>query len=294
MYEEGFVMQELGFSEGAWRFGSFVAILLVMVSLEALLPRRRRRHTRLKRWFTNFGILASSYATISLVTLALTHLFVPITAVLTALYAAQQGIGLFNWLDWPVWIEWAIAFLALDFIIWGQHVVTHRVPILWRLHRVHHADHDFDASTAIRFHPLEILFSIFVKSFFVLLLGAPAVLVVIFEAFVNGSAIFNHANLKLPLWLDRILRPIIVTPDMHRVHHSVEVEETNSNYGFALSIWDRLFGTYVPQPKAGHDEMLIGLNEYQGDGPDQLFWSLKLPFAGANKPSKQKPSTPEN
>ncbi len=276
-------MEELGINEGAWRFGSFVAVFAAMILLEALWPRRKRRHSRVKRWATNVGILISSYATISLVTLVLANLLVPITALLAAIYAQQLGFGLFNWLVWPLWIEWAIAFLVLDFVIWGQHWATHKIPVLWRLHRVHHADHDIDASTAIRFHPLEILFSIFVKAAAVMFLGADAVIVVIFEGVVNASALFNHANLKLPLWLDRIVRPIIVTPDMHRVHHSVDVGETNSNYGFALSLWDRLFGTYIDQPKLGHEDMIIGLNDYQKEGPEHFWWSIRFPFVGKQK-----------
>lgn len=280
-------MEELGFSEGAWRFGSFVAIFAAMMVLEALWPRRARRHSRIRRWATNMGIMASSYLTVSLVTLILANLLVPITALFAAIYAKQWGFGVFNWLELPIWVEWLVAFLVLDFVIWAQHWATHKVPLLWRLHRVHHSDHDFDASTAIRFHPLEIVFSIFVKAAAVILLGAPAVLVVIFEGIVNGTALFNHANLKLPLWLDRIIRPILVTPDMHRVHHSIELGETNSNYGFALSVWDRVFGTYIDQPAAGHDNMVIGLKEYQSEGPENLLWSLRLPFTRNKTQNRQ-------
>ena len=286
-------MEELGFSEGAWRFGSFVGVFVIMIGLEAIWPRRQRRHARIKRWITNLGILTSSYVTVSAVTLILANLLVPITALFAAIYANQLGFGLFNWLDWPIWIEWLVAFLVLDFVIWAQHWATHKIPVLWRLHRVHHSDHDIDASTAIRFHPLEILFSIFVKAAAVMLLGAGAVIVVIFEGVVNASALFNHANYKLPLWLDRIIRPIIVTPDMHRVHHSIDVGETNSNYGFALSIWDRLFGTYIDQPKLGHDDMTIGLKDYQSEGPEHFFWSMIFPFSNA-KSAKNKGSSNKN
>ena len=272
-------MEDLGFSEGTWRFGSFIAIFVMMIVLEALWPRRERRHSRVRRWSTNIGIMASSYLTVSLVTLILANLLVPITAVLASVYAKQWGFGLFNWFDWPVWVEWLVAFFVLDFVIWGQHWATHKIPILWRLHRVHHSDHDIDASTAIRFHPLEIVFSIFVKAAAIIVVGAPAVLVVIFEGVVNGTALFNHANYKLPIWLDRIIRPILVTPDMHRIHHSVEVGETNSNYGFALSVWDRIFSTYIDQPAAGHDDMVIGLKDHQDDGPQNFVWTIWFPFA---------------
>ncbi|MCZ4273279.1 sterol desaturase family protein [Maritalea porphyrae] len=286
-------MEELGFSEGIWRFGSFVAIFALMVILEAFWPRRKRRHSRVRRWATNIGIMASSYLTVSLLTLVLANLLVPISALLAAIYAKQWGFGLFNWLDLPIWLEWMMAFLILDFVIWGQHWATHKIPILWRLHRVHHSDHDLDASSAIRFHPLEIVFSIFVKAAAVVILGAPAVLVVIFEGVVNGTALFNHANYKLPIWLDRIIRPVLVTPDMHRVHHSIEVGETNSNYGFALSIWDRLFNTYIDQPAAGHDKMIVGLKEYQGDGPQNFVWSIWFPFVN-KKPKKIETQETEN
>jgi len=272
-----------GLSEGALRFSIFAAIFLLMTGLEAWLPRRARRFKRSVRWPTNIMILISSFVAVAAVTFV-----IPITAVLTAIWAEANQIGLFYLVDLPVWIEWVIGFAILDFVIWGQHLVTHKVPFLWRLHRVHHTDEDFDATTAVRFHPLEIVFSIFVKSVAVALIGAPAALVVLFEAAVNGTALFNHANLRIPIWLDKILRLFVVTPDMHRVHHSVINTETDSNYGFALSIWDRIFGTYVDQPEAGHDNMQIGLIDWQDDAPTKLGWSLLLPFRNPppSKPNK--------
>ena len=203
---------------------------------------------------------------------------VPVTATLTAMWAETNQFGLFHWLGVPVWAQWIVGIAFLDFVIWGQHLVTHKVPVLWRIHRVHHTDEDLDASSAIRFHPVEIVLSIFVKSAAVVLIGAPAVVVVVFEALVNASALFNHANFKLPAALDRIIRLVFVTPDMHRVHHSVYNHETDSNYGFALSIWDRLFRTYVPEPRDGHEGMRVGLIEWQDDAPTKLLWSLALPF----------------
>ena len=266
-------MTIFGLSEGVFRLSLFISIFAVMAVLEALLPRRRRRHARLKRWATNFGVLASSYVLVALV-----GLIVPVTATLSAVFVQSQGLGLFNLTAWPGWIEGTIAFIVLDFVIWAQHLVMHKVPILWRFHRVHHTDEDLDASSAIRFHPVEIVFSIFVKSAAVLLIGAPAIIVLVFEALVNGSALFNHANVRLPDWLDRTIRLLFVTPDMHRVHHSIHNQETDSNYGFALSIWDRLFRTYVPEPRDGHDGMVVGLREWQDEAPTQLAWSLLLPF----------------
>lgn len=282
-------MPELGFNEGAWRFGAFVIVLLIMIALEAVWPRRARRHTRLRRWATNFGILFSDYLAVTLVVL-----LVPVTAVITALFAQQYQIGIFHWLDWPVWVEWLIAFLVLDFVIWGQHVITHKIPILWRIHRVHHTDQDLDASSAVRFHPLEIILSIFIKSAAVLLLGTSAVLVVIFEAVVNGSAIFNHANFKVPTKLDHVLRWFIVTPDMHRIHHSIERREHDTNYGFALSIWDRLFRVYSVEPELGHDNMIIGQPDAQEEGPETFLWSIVLPFFKMKSRKKDQASNHKN
>lgn len=275
-------MTILGLSEGVFRFSLFAGIFLAMSLLETLLPRRERRYPRGQRWWTNFGVLASSFLAVSVVTFV-----IPITAALAAVWAEAEGWGLFRLLELPVWIEWIIAFLVLDFVIWAQHVVTHKVPVLWRVHRVHHTDEDIDATTAIRFHPVEIVLSIFVKAAAVVLLGPPVVLVVIFEAFVNGSAMFNHANLRLPDRVDRWLRLFVVTPDMHRVHHSADNSETDSNFGFALSIWDRIFRTYTAQPKLGHVGMTIGLAEWQDEAPTRFWWSLGLPFTNPPRSSRK-------
>ena len=271
-------MEIFGLEEGTFRLLSFATIFLVMTGLEAWLPRRTRRFERIQRWPTNIGILITDYLAVAAVTF-----LIPITATIAALWSEANGWGLFNIVSWPVWLEWLIAFVVLDFVIWGQHVVTHKIPALWRIHRVHHTDEDLDASTAVRFHPLEIVLSIFVKAGAVVLLGAPALLVVLFETLVNGSALFNHANFKIPVSIDRWLRYLLVTPDMHRIHHSVQMEETNSNYGFALSIWDRLFGVYVDQPEKGHDGMILGLAEWQDDAPTRLGWTLSLPFRNPPK-----------
>ncbi len=266
-------MTILGLSEGVFRFSLFVGLFVIMSGAEALMPRRERRYSRGRRWLTNFGILASDY----LASLAV-FVLVPVTAVVTALWTEAHQFGLIHWLGLPVWAQWIVGIAVLDLTIWAQHLITHKVPILWRFHRVHHTDEDLDASSAIRFHPVEIVLSVFVKSAMVLLIGAPAMVVVVFEALVNGSALFNHANVRLPLALDRALRLVLVTPDMHRVHHSVYDQETDSNYGFALSIWDRMFRTYVPQPRDGHQDMQIGLIDWQDAAPTRLWWSLALPF----------------
>lgn len=266
-------MEFFGISEGSLRFGTFIAIFFVMTVLETWLPRRNRRFARIKRWPTNIAVLLSAFAAVSATTF-----IIPVTATITAFAAQANGWGLFNILDLPIWLEWVIAFVVLDFVIWAQHLVTHKVPVLWRIHRVHHSDEDLDATSAVRFHPLEIVLSIFVKAAAVLILGADPLLVVIFEAVINGTALFNHANFKIPVQVDRWLRWVLVTPDMHRVHHSIINRETDSNYGFALSIWDRLFRVYNDQPEMGHDGMTIGLKEWQDDAPTRLGWTLLLPF----------------
>lgn len=280
-------MSIFGISEPIFRFSIFAGMFLVMAVLEAWLPRRQRRHARGGRWFTNLGMMAASYLSVLAVTFV-----VPVTAVITAMFAEANGWGLFNMVDWPVWLEYLIGFVFLDFVIWAQHLVTHKVPVLWRLHRVHHTDEDLDATSAVRFHPLEIIFSIFVKSVAVLLVGPAAIVVVFAETIVNGSAVFNHANVRIPESVDRWVRMVLVTPDMHRVHHSIVRGETDSNYGFALSIWDRLFGTYVDQPAAGHDKMVLGLEEWQDDAPTRLDWSLALPFR--NPPVSKAPDNDED
>ncbi len=260
-------------SDGTFRMSIFAGIFVLMILLELWLPRRKRRFERLRRWPTNIGLLIADIAAVSAMSLV-----VPLSAVFTAIWATSNGWGLLNNVNWPVWVEWLIAILVLDLVIWSQHLVTHKIPLLWRLHRVHHSDVEMDATTAIRFHPVEIIFSVFVKSAAILLLGPAAAAVVVFEALVNGSAIFNHANFSLPPMADRLIRLVLVTPDMHRVHHSVHVKETDSNYGFALSVWDRMFGTYIAQPKDGHDKMVIGLGEWQNEAPNRWLWALALPF----------------
>lgn len=262
-------------SESVLRLGIFAGALILFSGLEALFPRRARNLPRQTRWLTHLGITVID----SLAVRALG----PLTAIAVAISASGKGIGLFNLTTWPLWLEVTLAFIVLDFAIYLQHVISHRVPIFWRFHKVHHTDRDLDASSAVRFHPVEILLSMLYKCGLVLLIGPAALAILIFEIVLNASAIFNHANLKLPLWLDSLLRPLIVTPDMHRVHHSVIEGETNSNYGFNFSIWDRLCRTYKAQPEAGHDGMTIGLSEHQSDKPSKLLWSLKLPFAKSSE-----------
>ncbi len=259
-------------NEALIRFGIFAGLFALFATLEALAPRRRRTQSRVSRWLTNWGITVLNTLLLRLMAFAL-----PLLAVGAAMDAGTNGWGLFNRIDLGVLPETLMAILFFDFAIWAQHLITHKVPVLWRLHRVHHADRDFDVTTAIRFHPIEIALSMLLKIGLVYLVGPSALAIILFEIILNGTAMFNHANLRLPTKLDAALRLVLVTPDMHRVHHSVSRAEHDSNYGFALSIWDRLFRTYVAQPKEGHQDMTIGL-EWQDDRPSKLGWSLLLPF----------------
>ncbi|MBZ8118441.1 sterol desaturase family protein [Roseovarius sp. LXJ103] len=254
------------------RLGIFLGLFALFAALEAWAPRRVRSEPRGRRWVTNWSITILNTCALRALAVGL-----PLLAVGAALDAEAQGWGLMNAWELPLWLAVIATILIFDFAIWAQHLITHKIPLLWRFHRVHHADRDIDVSTAIRFHPVEIAVSMLLKIGLVYLLGAPALGIILFEIILNGTAMFNHANIRLPLWLDRALRLVLVTPDMHRVHHSDRRDEHDSNYGFALSIWDRMFGTYIPQPAAGHDGMTIGL-EWQDRRPSKLGWSLWLPF----------------
>jgi sterol desaturase/sphingolipid hydroxylase (fatty acid hydroxylase superfamily) len=204
----------------------------------------------------------------------------PTAAVGMALVAGERGWGLLNNVDLTPVVAVVVSVFVLDLLIYFQHVMFHAVPALWRLHMVHHADVDFDVTTGLRFHPLEIVLSMLIKLAAVALLGAPAVAVIIFEVVLNATAIFNHGNIRLPVAVDRVLRLIVVTPDMHRVHHSVKTPETNSNFGFNLPWWDRLLGTYRDQPEEGHEKMVIGLSQFQDRPRQSLPWLLAVPFTG--------------
>ncbi len=268
-------MTLFGLPEPALRLGAFVAILALMMLLEALRPKRALRLRRRGRWPANVAIVVLGMVAVR----AMGMLAAPLAAVVASQIAARNGLGLFNGLDWSAGVEVVFAIVLLDFAVWSQHWLFHHVPLLWRLHRVHHADRDLDVTTALRFHPAEILLSMLIKVGVVFVLGPPAVAVLLFEIILNGCAMFSHANLHLPPRLDRFLRAGIVTPDMHRVHHSVHRDEHLCNFGFNLSAWDRLFGTYAAQPRDGHQNMTIGLTPYQTAAPGSLWWSLKLPFA---------------
>ena len=256
------------------RVAVFVGVFAILAIFERLRPRRVLSLPRARRWVTNLSIVGID----SLIVRAMALLAVPLAAVAAAIFAESHSAGLFNWVALPAWLETLLAILALDLAIWAQHVASHKIPLFWRLHQMHHADVDIDVTTALRFHPVEIALSMIWKIICVIALGASPLAVILFEVLLNASAMFSHANIALSSPIDRGLRTVIVTPDMHRVHHSVLLREHDSNFGFNLSIWDRLFGTYTAQPKNGHEGMTIGLASYQTAAPAGLLWSLILPL----------------
>ena len=256
--------------EAIIRMTIFVVILVLMLALEYLLPKRARKYRRGHRWPANLLLIAVD-------TLAL-RLIIPIASLAFASYIVANGWGLFNTVTLPIWFEIVLSIILLDMLIYWQHVASHKFPIFWSFHKIHHGDRDLDVTTGIRFHPLEIILSMLYKFLCIFVLGPAAIAVFIFEITLNACALFNHSNIRIPTVLDKYLRLLIVTPDMHRVHHSILERETNSNYGFSLSIWDRVFKTYIAQPENGHNDMAIGLSEYQTDEPNHLRWCLFTPF----------------
>ena len=242
-------------NEKVIRMSAFLGILTLMAIWEIIAPRRALTVSKLVRWVNNLGLVFFNSFVL--------YLVFPVAAVGLAAFAQENGWGLLNYYDVPFAIAVIIAVIALDFVIYLQHVLVHAVPALWRLHRVHHADLDYDVTTGSRFHTLEIIISMLIKFATIVVLGPPVVAVVIFEVILNVMAMFNHGNVGLPKILDRVLRWFVVTPDMHRVHHSIEDDEANSNFGFNLSVWDRLFGTYREQPRAGHEGMTIGIHKFR-------------------------------
>jgi len=255
------------------RLTAFFGVFALIALWEVLSPRRVLTMSKVVRWSNNLGL-------VFLNSIILRLLF-PAAAVGVAVLAAERSWGLFNQYELPLMASAILSVILLDMVIYFQHVMVHAVPVLWRLHRVHHADPDYDVTTGARFHPLEIILSMLIKFVTIILLGPPVIAVIIFEVLLNATAMFNHGNIRLPLPVDRILRWVVVTPDMHRVHHSVEDDEANSNYGFNLPWWDRLFGTYRDQPRKGHEAMSIGIHHYHD--VKQVIWIsglLTLPFVG--------------
>jgi sterol desaturase/sphingolipid hydroxylase (fatty acid hydroxylase superfamily) len=248
----------------------FAGVFAAMAAWEMVAPRRQTRLGRGVRWPGNIGVVVLDTLLVRLV--------LPTTAVGVALLAEARGWGLFHALGWPAWLGVPLAVMALDLAIYLQHVLFHAVPALWRLHRMHHADLELDVTTGARFHPIEILLSMGLKLGVVAALGAPALAVLVFEVLLNATSMFNHSNVRMPASLDRALRWLVVTPDMHRVHHSIAAPETNSNFGFNLPWWDRLFGTYRDQPEAGHEAMIIGVEQFREPVEQRLDRMLTQPF----------------
>ncbi|MBT9553674.1 MAG: sterol desaturase family protein [Hydrogenophaga sp.] len=256
------------------RVGFFAGVFALVALWELAAPRRVLTLSRRQRWTANLGIV--------LLNTVIVRVAFPTAAVGMAALGVERGWGLLNNFDVPFWLAVPLAVVAMDFVIWLQHVMVHAVPALWRLHRVHHADLDYDLTTGTRFHPLEIVLSMGIKFATIALLGAPVLAVVVFEVLLSACAMFNHGNIRLPDGVDRVLRWFLVTPDMHRVHHSVEDDESNSNFGFNLPWWDHLFGTYRAQPRAGQLGMTIGIHEHTDPHEvARLPGMLLLPFKGA-------------
>jgi len=259
-------------NEATIRLGAFITVFAAMAVWEAAAPRRQRSYSRLKRWPSNLGIVVLNTV--------LLKILLPSGAVGLALLADKRGWGLLNNLAAPSWATFVASVVLLDGAIYLQHVVFHAVPALWRVHRMHHADLDFDVTTGARFHPIEIVLSMLIKFGVVVALGTPALGVLVFEVLLNATSMFNHGNVRIPVRLDRYLRWLFVTPDMHRVHHSIVVNETNSNFGFNLPWWDRLLGTYRDQPAAGHEGMTIGIEQFREARELWLDRMLLQPFRG--------------
>jgi len=269
-------------SEAAIRLGSFIAVFAAMTLWELLAPRRSLSTSKTPRWGSNLGLVVLN-------TLSLRFL-VPMGLVGVAYLAQSENWGLFHWLEVPHWFAVLVSVIVLDLVIYWQHVLFHLVPFLWRFHLVHHADLDIDVTTGLRFHTIEIFLSLGIKAVAIVLLGAPPVAVVAFEVLLNATSMFNHSNVQLALGIDSVLRWLVVTPDMHRVHHSWHERETNSNYGFNLPWWDRLFRTYRAQPQDGHLGMTIGLKKIRDEQQaERLHWMLALPFTSDSSPTSEEP-----
>lgn len=266
-------------NEPAIRLAVFVTVFATMAIWELLAPRRQLTVNRGGRWLTNLALV--------IVDAIAVRLLVPVLAVSWAQTLTEKSWGLFNWLELPFWFEFILAIALLDMLIYWQHVASHKINVLWRFHKVHHVDRDIDVTTGARFHPVEIVLSMFYKLLCISILGPMAFAVLVFEVLLNASAMFNHSNVNLSPTLDRILRTLVVTPDMHRVHHSVLRNETDSNFGFFLSVWDKCFGSYITQPTNGHEGMTIGLALQQNTNPNRLFWALAFPFKKEKKVSEQ-------
>lgn len=268
------MLEQLMSNEPSVRLGVFLSVFTVVGIWELLNPRRTLTASKPVRWINNLGLIALNGMIL--------RIGFPFLAIETAIISQENGWGLANIYEIPFSLSIVIGVLALDLAIYIQHVIFHKYPILWKLHRMHHIDPDLDVTSGTRFHPIEIALSMLIKMGLIVILGPPAVAVLIFELLLNGSAMFNHGNIFIPSGIDRILRGIIVTPDMHRVHHSVIRKETDSNYGFFLSLWDRIFKTYRKEPEAGQLGMKIGIGEFEDGKFLKLHWLLSVPFLKGN------------
>lgn len=260
--------------ESAFRLGIFIGVLCLMAIWEVLSPKRKRIYARRERWFANLGLVVLDTAFMRFV--------LPLLAVNVAVYAQTNGFGLLNLAGLSMGVKILAGIILLDLVVYWQHRIFHKVPLLWRLHQVHHTDRDFDTTTALRFHPFEIVLSMLLKMAVVLIFGVPVVAVILFEVILNGMALFNHGNIRLPAAFEPLLRRLVVTPDMHRIHHSVLKDEYDSNFGFNLSLWDRIFSSYCDAPQAGQERMIIGQPDHQSDETRSLIFMLMLPFRRAS------------
>ncbi|GAM75690.1 possible sterol desaturase [Vibrio ishigakensis] len=252
------------------RFTVFLGVLLICMLIETIVPRRTLSQPRWFRWLNNLSLVGFNSIVLQLT--------LPLLALEAAIWAQSQQVGLLRMIELPLWLSVIVSLMAMDMIIYWQHRLFHTIPVLWALHKTHHSDQDIDVTTGARFHPIEIWLSMVIKIATVVILGVPPVAVIAFEIILNASAMFNHSNMRIPYAVDTWVRKILVTPDMHRVHHSTIRAETDSNYGFCLAIWDRIFGSYIEQPKLGHLDMDIGIHQFRRPNEQRLDKILTQPF----------------
>jgi len=255
------------------RLGAFLGLFILLMAWEIVSPKRKLLQLRRFRWFSNIGLIVTSSILIRFI--------IPTAAVGIAFQVEQDNLGFLNRLDLSAASQFIIAFILMDLAIYFQHVMFHALPMFWRFHRVHHSDLDCDISTGLRFHPFEMIISILFKFIVIVSIGAPVIAVICFEIILNAASMFTHSNIKLPSNLEKLVRWIVVTPDMHRIHHSVNENETNSNFGFFISVWDRLFATYINEPKEGQQNMEIGLHGFRQAKWQNLRWLIYLPFVSS-------------
>lgn len=264
-------MKELFFQyESYIRLGTFLGLFSLLMVWEVASPKRKLLELRRFRWFSNIGLIVTSSILIRFI--------IPTAAVGVALHTETNDLGFLNYFDLSTTAQFIIAFILMDLSIYFQHVMFHALPVFWRFHRVHHSDLDCDITTGLRFHPFEMVISILFKFVIIISIGAPVIAVVCFEIILNAASMFTHSNIKIPLNLEKLVRWIIVTPDMHRIHHSINENETNSNFSFFISIWDRLLGTYIHAPRKGQENMEIGLQNFRQPKWQNLRWLIYLPF----------------